>query len=230
MKTNKNMSVVGISILVFLLYFIWPYLADNIMAYLNVDSSYYACLKFIWNFILLFILLFIYRKYLKKDILDFKKNSSKYMIKGIKILVIGLVCYVFANLLVGVLCSFSGNQNDNFNVMYDTFKAMPMLLIITTIVYYPIVEEIVFKKTFKDIISNKWLFVIITGLLNAGFNIALSTSSSLSLLYIIPDAIISMSFSYIYYETNNLTTSVLYRSLYNLIPNIAAILSFIVIM
>ena len=113
-------------------------------------------------------------------------------------------------------------KNEDLKRKTLIFEKNAILMFIMSTFYYPIVEEIVFKKSFKDILKNKWLFIIVTGLINAVCNIILSINDPRDFIYLIPNAVFSMCFSYIYYETDNLIVPIIYRILYNLIPSLVA--------
>lgn len=228
MKKVDKIKTLKTSLIVFMLYFAWPYLINIITSNLNLTTNTTMYVKFFCNFILLFILVFIYHKTIKENIEDLKTNFKMQMITGLKIFLVGIGVYLLCNLVIASLNLFE-NYNLDVDTMYGIFKQNAILLLLLSTIYYPVVEEIVFKKTFKDLINNKYYFIIITGLLNAVFNIMLSVQDPRGYIYIIPNAIFSMCFSYIYYETDNLIVPITYRVLYNLIPNIVAVISTILI-
>ena len=78
-----------------------------------------------------------------------------------------------------------------------------------------------FKSIFKDVIKNKWTFIVITGLLNAFFQVIFTSTNYISYLFIIPNSILCMTFSYMYYKTKNVITPIIFRMAYNLLLNIA---------
>lgn len=216
MKEKKNIII---SIIVFILYIIWPYLINTISKDIIITT--------IAKGIFLFVLIFIYRKTLKIDINNFK--LKKYMKKGLKIFLWTIILYIFANAIVSLICIATNMEISSFNQTYNLFKEYPILVLGLTLIYYPIVEELVFKRTLKDIITNKWLFIFVTGLLNAVVTMILTTTLSIEYVYILPNTILSMGLSYIYYNTNNIITPIIYRSIYNIIPSIIAIISILVI-
>ena len=97
------------------------------------------------------------------------------------------------------------------------FKDNKILLFINTFIFYSVVEELVFKFPFKKILSNKWLFIIITGFLNAFYTVYFTSTSKLSLVFIIPYTILLSCFSYVYYKKDNIIFPIMTRIIYNLI-------------
>lgn len=225
MKKEKKTGIpkLYISICVVLLYFIWPYFISAILSILKVtgDASLYS--RLIANFLLMFLLIFIYIDDIKQSLINYKKNFKKLALKGLKIFLIGLVIYTIVTSLVYVLVP--NITNDSANSLLNVFDKSPVLLFLSTVFYYPIVEELVFKKTFKNFITNKWAFVLITAIINGSFEIMLSYTSLTNLINIIPAIVFYGILSYIYYDTDNVIVSISYRMFYNLIPCIGALLN-----
>ncbi|MDO5569329.1 MAG: CPBP family glutamic-type intramembrane protease [bacterium] len=217
---NKKRDVLITSILIMILYFIWPYLIEAVLVPINLDEDLSLCCMFIGNFILFIIIIYTYYKDFLVSFKDLKKNKKKLLV-GLKIFIIGLVLYIGLN---AVLKVFVNLEQDNTNAMLNVYSKIPILFVLASMFYYPVIEEIVFKKSFKEFITNKWLFVFVTGFITAFFTLALSLNSITSLLYFIPIAIFSMTFSYIYYITDNILVAIFYRILYNVIPSLVALI------
>jgi len=212
---NDNKRTKLINILVICLYFIWPYFLSAITNFLNLSKTVNLYLSFSVNFIFLFIVIYIYINILNKYYIEFTKKYKKNFLNCLKIFFIGLVLYVFSNTILNIVnIPVFNNQSS----MIEMFKKVPILFILNTLFYYPIIEELVFKMSLKNIIKNKWLFIITTGLLNAFFQIVFSITNVTDLLYLLPLTFLISSFSYIYYKTDNIVYPILIRMSYNLIP------------
>lgn len=217
LKKNSN---VLISILVLLLYFIWPYFINVLLSSIfGLTGTVLLAFTLVMNFALLFIIIYIYKDSLKRELLTFKKGLPKILGTGFIIFLIGFGLYGIFNSLICEL--FPSISNVNYDAMSKMFTETPLLLFISTIFYYPVIEELVFKKTFKDIIKNKWVFIISTGVLNALFEVLLTNSGSgVGLMFLIPISLFYMSFSYMYYKTDSIVTPIIFRMFYNIIPTI----------
>ena len=79
----------------------------------------------------------------------------------------------------------------------------------------PFVEEIVFRKTFKDIIKNKYLLLIICGLTFGTIHVIESYTKITDLLYIFSYGVFGSVFAYIYYKTNTVFTSMFFHFIHN---------------
>lgn len=212
---NKTKKQILINLLVICLYFIWPYFLNSVIGLLKVSAFSNLFITLIINFIFLFIIIYIYRKILSDYYNKLNKNFKMTLFNCLKIFFIGLFMYVLFNSLYEFLnVPVLGSQN----FREDMFKKIPVMFVLNTLFYYPIIEEIVFKMSLKEVIKSKWSFVIITGLLNAFFQIVFSMSNGTDLLYLIPYTIFFGSLSYVYYKTDNIMYPIILRMCYNLIP------------
>lgn len=216
-----------IKLFIVMLYFIIPYFVNYFLNLINISDTLNVFIQFVFNFIILYFVIKLLKDDLKKEYKVFKKNKLKLLGKGFIIFVIGLVCYFS---LLYILYKLFPNLNDyNYNAIINNYKNVPILLFISTIFYYPIIEELIFKTLFKDLIKNKYIFVITTGLLYGVVQLLFVVNGGMSLLFLIPYSIFSMSFSYSYYETKSVYVPIIFRMLYNLIPNIIHIILYILV-
>lgn len=211
---NKEKKVL-INILVICLYFIWPYFLVAITNLFNLSEILYLYISLIFNFILLFIVIYVYKETLNKYYDNLNKKFKSNILKSLKIFSIGLIIYILFNTLFGIIdIPVLSSQNSRIEI----FKKIPVMFVLSTLFYYPVIEELVFKMSFKEIIKNKWMFIIVTGLFNAFFQIVFSITNSTDLLYILPYSVFYGSLSYIYFKTDNIIYPIIFRICYNLIP------------
>lgn len=212
---NKEKQKKLVNILVICLYFLWPYLLNGIINLFNLSQNLTLYISFSVNFLFLFIIILIYKKTFQNYINKLNKNFKKNLFNSIKIFLIGLGIYILFNTVYEIIGIPSLS---NHNSMLSMFKKVPIMFILNTLFYYPVIEEIVFKMTLKDIIKNKWIFVIFTGLFITFFQVVFSINTTTDLLDILPNIALACSLSYIYYETDNIVYPILIRMCYNLIP------------
>lgn len=215
---NKKIQAFLSSLTVIFLYFLWPYFVSLITKSLGVSTTTSLIIKFLANFALLFIVAFIYRESIKNNVKSFKKDWKKNFKKIVLTFV--FACVIFYALKMLIVLLFPDVVFEDATSLAKEFSKFPALLIISTLFYYPVIEELVFKRTFKELINIKWFFIIATALLNASFQVLLTASNSLSLVTILPNFMFYATLSYIYYETDNLLIAISVRVFYNLIPNI----------
>ena len=108
--------------------------------------------------------------------------------------------------------SISGNETEIRNFI----KNSPLLTIILAVIISPIIEELVFRKAIKNIFNNKYLFIIISSLIFGLLHVS-SIRDINELLFSIPYIIMGISFAITYQKTNNIFTSIILHSSYNLV-------------
>lgn len=228
-RIEKNQSYMKLftSICVIVLYFIWPYFVSSILSLLGIKEPLSVYLTLVADFILMIVIISIYFDGLRNDFIKLKKNFKKLFILGGKIFILGFIVYTIVSSVFIFIVPEATNANTNS--LLNIFDKSPMLLFIIAIFYYPIIEELVFKKTFKDVLTNKWFFIITTAIINASFEVVLSYQNIYNLVNIIPTAVFYGMLSYIYYETDNIFVSMGYRMIYNLIPFLLALLNVAII-
>ena len=220
---NKKKDIL-VNLLVICLYFIWPYFFYSIANLFNISENLYLLLSFGVNFVFLFVIIYIYKKKFDKYCKKIEKKFWVNIFSSLKIFLIGLVVYLLFNVLFNIL---NVPALSNSDILGEMFKKLPVMFILNTLFYYPIIEEIIFKMSFKEIIKKKWSFVIFTGLFNAFFHIIFSYNNFADLLYLLPLSALIGSLSYIYYETDNIMYPITIRVFYNLIPCIGYVIRLI---
>lgn len=219
------------AILVFILFtFVLDYIFSYTLYYLKVkelSGPMLVILNALKNIILLFILFLIYRKDLIRDWDKFRANVFDNLDEGIKYWFLGLVGMVASNLIINFV--FKGGQAGNEQAVQDYIKYLPWLMLINVGFLGPMVEELVFRKAFKDAIKNKWLFIIISGLIFGGMHVVGSYTTITDLLFIIPYSCLGFAFAAAYYNTDTIFTSITLHMIHNTILTVTSILTLLIL-
>ena len=226
-KLSDKTKYIIKGIIVFLIFEFSVYLQyiPVILLNINVKTMSYKTAVVLSTFssiVTFFIFFLIYRKDLKKDFKDFWKNKENYMDTGIRCWIIGLLIMFASNFILNFLLKAGGAANEK--TVQTMIKTLPILMIIDAGFIAPFNEEIVFRKTLKDIFKNKWLFIILSFLLFGGVHVISSAKTILDYLYIIPYGALGAAFAYSYYKTNNLFTSITLHMFHNIILILISIL------
>lgn len=211
---NKSKSIL-INILVICLYFLWPYFFNNIALLINLSSKLNLLVSLLFNFVFMFIVIYIYKDKLGQYCNNVKKKLKSNVFMSLKIFFVGLIIYVSLNIFFEII---NIPALSNSSMVIEIFEKIPVIYALVMLFYYPIIEEIIFKMSFKEIFNNKWSFIILTGVFNALFQIVFSFSNLTDLLYLIPCSAFFCSLSYVYYKTDNIIYPIFLRMCYNLIP------------
>ena len=211
-ETNKLLT----SLLVIIFYFAWPIIIKVFKDILHIGDSNDLLFGIICNVVLAAVLIAIYHKDLKKYAINFSKNKWK-MIKTILIyFLFTLVAIALTNMFVLNILDID-HIAENDSALFESFKSYPLLIGFMTIIYYPVVEEIVFEKTLKDVIKTKWLFIVISSIFFWYYNIAyISGINYLTIVSSICYFVGGFLRALAYYKTDNLYVPICIKTLYNL--------------
>lgn len=207
------------SILIIISYFIYDLLFKAILYAFNINfytlnTNHKVIVTIIINVIYMLLLIFIYRKELLEELKDFKRNYKKYLSNNILIYLLGIAIMFIINLILNRITNktLSGNEE----IVRLLIKEFPIYMFFSTVIYAPLVEELIFRKTVRKIFKNKNLFIIACGLVFGALHIS-NYSDINEILYSIPYIIMGMDFAYIYYKTDNIFTTITFHLCHNLI-------------
>lgn len=187
------------------------------------DFNYfdYACLNTFIELIMFVVVLLFYKKYLKKDLVLFKLNKKDYIKKIISYFLIFLVVKYGVALLSSLLLVMLGSDlvtSENQETVVTLAKTMPFMMMISTSLLAPFVEEGIFRLGIKKVINNKYLFILVSGLV-FGFMHIFPTELPLyvALIESLNYVTMGLLLAYIYNETDNIYVVVIIHALNNLL-------------
>ncbi len=207
------------ALIVLLIYHYSFYLQYIPIKVFNYDiSSYNDTLRIIvncfGNFLLMLILYLLYRNDLKKEWKKFKDNFWNNIDIGFYAWFIGLIFMFLSNIIITFILNGGGAQNEqNVQSMIHT---IPILMVINAGLLAPFNEELVFRKTLKDVFKNMYVFMIASFLLFGGAHVMASANTLLDWLYIIPYGSLGAAFAYAYYKTDTVFTSMTFHMIHNI--------------
>lgn len=167
----------------------------------------------IYEFMIVAIIVLIFRKDLKRELKDLKENHRNYYGENFKYWLIGLAIMMISNLIINVILDkgISGNEE----VIRDMFKVSPIYIYLSGVIFAPFIEELIFRKSFKKIFYNKYLFLITSSLAFGFAHLIGNISSSSDLLYLIPYSSLGFAFAFMYEKTKNIFTPAGFHFLHN---------------
>lgn len=181
----------------------------------NITNKEYVFYLAISNLILMIIFILIYKNTLIRDFKNFKKDFIHNIETAFKYWFIGFIIMVISNLFITYILNkgIAGNEQDVRNYI-DSF---PLFMIFNTVIYAPLTEELAFRKSIKDAIKNKWLYILISGLVFGMLHISSYMTGWTDLVYLIPYGALGISFALLYYKTDNIFSSISMHAMHNLI-------------
>ena len=164
------------------------------------------------TFITLSIIL-IYKQELIIDFKEFFKTKIKSFKKYIRYWLIILILMVLSNFIVTLFTST--NISNNQKSILELFKIVPIYTIYVTVITAPILEELVFRLSFKKIINNKIIYILLSGLVFGSLHVIGSFNTIADLLFIIPYSIPGFIFGYIYVKEENIFVPISIHFIHN---------------
>lgn len=221
---KKNILNILKSVGVLLLMIFWPTIIFTIF---NVDlntisDKNYVIYYTISSLTLNIILISIYRKDFIKDFKNYFKNFSKNFETSFKYWIIGLIIMYVSNFFITFILhkQIAGNEETVRNYL----AALPLLMTFNAVICAPINEELVFRKSFKDIFPNKWIFATMSGLIFGSLHVTSYITTISDIIYIIPYASLGFAFGLLYYKTDNIFSSITVHSIHNLLATLLVLL------
>ena len=209
---NGNNKILW-SVVIWILYIVWL---------LKFSSITPTIANFIIHLLFLGIVILAFKDDLKTNLKEFKTNKKQKLIRIFLYFLGFAFIMVLSNILIPFIAgvmnidvvkdSSSGALSKVFeNVPYGTLFACFL-----TIVFYPVVEELIFRKSLRPAIKNGVLFVIITSLLSWYFQVTLLNPSISEFVLAIQTLLNSIFMAIIYVKTNNIIYTISSRMLFNI--------------
>lgn len=212
-KNDRNKKLF-VSLFVWVIYILWI---------LQVSSIKLNLTNFLLHLLFLGILVFIYRDDLKKDFKNFKKDGKK----GIKsVLLYTLILFgilLVSNVLITVISKLMGGEfaaDSSSQLIGKLFHNTPfgtLFVMFLTIIFYSVVEELVFRKSIRDNIKSPVLFVIVSSLITWYFQATIFSPQLSEFVVSLSVLFNSIFASIVYVKKGNILYAIFPRMLYNLI-------------
>lgn len=204
------------TIMIIIFFFIYGSLAYLFLYFNGIDlnnlSNFWQTFTLILiEIVEILILFFLYYNDMIKDLKDFKSNFKTYIKFGLKWWLIGLLIMYASNIIIYFITN-TGASNEE--IIQDQIMKFPIYMLFSTSITAPFTEEIVFRKSIRDVFKNNYLFIIISFLVFGGVHV-LSSKTLIEMLYIIPYGIFGGVFAYMYVKTNNIFTSMSMHFIHN---------------
>ena len=212
----KNMFI-GFGVL-----FLYLILSSLPYTFLSIFGINYNNLNFIikqvylilYEIILTLIIVYIYRKDFIPNFKEFIKNIKKYFKKYIRYWFLMLGLMVISNSIITLFTTTLTSQNQQ--TIIETLESAPIYTIIITIFIAPILEELVFRLSFRKIFAHtNILFIIFSGLLFGSMHVLGTLESLVDLLFIMPYSIPGFIFAYLYNKSNNIFVPIMLHFFHN---------------
>lgn len=215
MNNRKKDIIKGISVLV--LYFLFSNIFISILSifgihYNNLSKLFKAILSLSNDIILIGIIILIFFNTIKTNFINYKKNIKDYLQKYFKYWLLAFILMLISNFIISLITNIDTSTNQKEVV--KIFKELPIYTFIITVFCAPILEELVFRLSFRKIFKNDILFIILSGLIFGSLHLTIA-SSKLELLYIIPYTIPGIIFAYTLKKSDNIFVPISLHFIHN---------------
>ena len=187
----------------------------------NLSPVLKALIEFFISLFLLIISVLIYRKDLQKDFNEFKCNWKNKILFSLKLFGIFILLKISSGFLasfLAVIFNIELTSSENQMAINDLLEQFPVLIIFGAVVFAPIYEETLFRFGFKKVINNKYLFILVSGLLFGFIHIfPTDLNLGLALIQAVPYVTMGLCLAYYYQKTNNICYSILLHFYNNLL-------------
>lgn len=209
----------------FALYFILSYSAIIPLKlcgvdYNNLSIGYKQVYLICYNLFTMLVFIFLYRKSLKVNLKDFKANFKTYFHKYFKVWLIALAVMYVSNIFIALLrYKLTGEIGvaSNEETIRETLTLAPFYTFISASIYAPVVEELTFRKSLRNVFNNDILFIVVSAFIFGGMHVFTSGMTWFDLLYLIPYCAPGVAFAYILAKSDNIINTISLHFLHNTI-------------
>lgn len=205
-------------IIIFLCYLCYTQLFSLLFGLFGINDS--ITISFVADLIFFIGIVYFYKEILKKEFKEFIKKFS--LKKKLKMILAGVLGIILINALGGIITDiiFESEEmiDENTNAIYNLGSISTLYTIFKVTLFSAIAEELVFRKTTRDVISDNISFVVISGLIYALMNVAYSNFTVVSMIDLIQCFLFGIFIAFYYIKTDNIVAVMIMKFVYTLIP------------
>ena len=127
-----------------------------------------------------------------------------------------------SNIFLNIIFKVGGANNEK--AVQEMIKSLPWLMLLTAGIIAPMIEELVFRKGFRNAFNNKYLFIILSGTIFGAMHI-ITSNNPLQILYLIPYSSLGIAFAISYEKTDTIFTPITLHVLHNTILTALSIIA-----
>ena len=166
----------------------------------------------ILELLIIFIIYTIYYKEIKAAIKDIKENHSTYFKKYFSVYLLGVIVMMLSNVLIN---RYGGGLSENEITVRNEFAIHPIYTFVSAVFLAPIVEESVFRMGIKSIVENKFVYILLSGLIFGSLHLMNMEINGLFPLYLLAYCSEGFAFAYMVSKTNNVLVPMGFHFMHN---------------
>ena len=179
---------------------------------ISIFNDFQVVLYFLGcDLVFLLVIISFYNKTLKNDFKPFFKNFLKNFEEAFKYYFLGLIIMITSNLIITLI--LEGGVGNNEEAIRSLIDTAPLIMLFEVSIYAPFAEELLFRKSIKDCIKNKWLYIFTSSFIFGALHVTGGTL--FDLLYLIPYCSLGFAFAYIYAKSDNIYSTISMHAMHN---------------
>ena len=119
---------------------------------------------------------------------------------------------ILSNILINKL---GGGISENESAIRDEFKLYPIFTYVSAVFLAPLLEESIFRLSFRSIIKNNIIYIIISGLVFGTLHLIGTKIDYLMPIYLISYCSCGWAFAYMMTKSNNVLISTAFHFMHN---------------
>lgn len=216
----KYLKQIIIGVMVFLFYYFFSditfFLFDLFkFDYMNASRLVKIILIYSLELIPLITLVLIYKDDLKNDLKNYKENFIDNLDKYVKLYMLALILMTLTDTIITAITGKELSNNEQ--AVRSIADTLPIYSALSVCICAPIVEELIYRKTIKNIFINNTLAIIASGLIFGLAHVIGTYQSLQDLLYIIPYGAFGAVFMYIFIDSKNIWSTITIHFMHNTI-------------
>ena len=88
-------------------------------------------------------------------------------------------------------------------------------MIFSVSLYAPFTEELIFRKGFRDVFKNNFIYVLVSGITFGALHVITYIKTPMDYVYLIPYCSLGLAFAYTYSKSNNIFSTISMHFLHN---------------
>lgn len=187
---------------------------DTNIKIINLPDNIIYLISFFNSLLFMTILIKLYYKDIKNNKNTYFKHNFKTNLKtSISYWGVGLAIMYISNIIIAIVTN--GKIAENETAVRNLIDTSPLYMAFSVMIYAPIAEELVFRKSIRDFINNKWIYALVSGFIFGGLHALTSITDTISLLYLIPYCSLGIIFGLLYYKTDNIFSTIIAHAIHN---------------
>lgn len=218
MKISDKIEKIIIGSIFFILFFVFNNFVSLLLKALHIDISSLPSIvrqivSILISLIIPILMFIVYRKDLIKDFKKIKDNYRTYIEVTVLAYTIGMILMAISNLIIqlGFKVGIAANEQG----VRDLLGTLPIYMTVSACLIGPFEEEMLFRKIFRDIFDNKFLFITLSGLIFGLLHVVGVSNNLMEMIYFVPYGILGGTFAYIYTKTDNIWIPILVHIIHN---------------